>query len=313
MKKLNIIYMGSSDISIKPLENLINNFNVIAVVTKKDALVGRKKVLTPTPVKVLAVKNNIKVLTPSNIKEEYSSVLELNPDLIVTCSYGQIIPKSIIDYPKYGCINIHASLLPKYRGGAPIQRAIMNNEKYSGVTIMYMDEHMDTGDMICSEKIKIEENDNLTTLSDKISTVGSKLIVETINNILDGNIKRIKQNDDESSFAPIIKKEDELIDFNKPARDVFNKIRAINPNPGAYFKLDGKIIKVYESKVLDKKISSPGLITNISKEGIEIDCLDNKILITKIKPEGKKIMLVKDYINGIKKENFVGKSIIIDK
>ncbi len=309
MKKPNVIFMGSSEISVKPLMELINNYNVIAVVTQKDAPVGRKKILTPTPVKVVATSNNIKVFTPANIKKEYTDILSLDPDVIVTCSYGQIIPKEIIDYPKYGCINIHASLLPKYRGGAPIQRAIMNDEAFSGVTIMYMDEHMDTGDMICSEKIKIEDTDNLSTLSDKISSVGSNLIIETINNIINGKTIRTKQNDEEATYAPIIKKDDELLNFDKTAREVFNKIRAINPNPGSYFKLNNKIIKVYESKVLDKESTSPGLITNISKEGIEIDCADKKILITKIKPEGKKIMLVKDYINGIKKENFIGKCI----
>ena len=307
MKRLNVIYMGSSDISIKPLKLLIENFNVIAVVTNKDALVGRKKILTPTPVKTFAVENNILVLTPSNIRKEYDDILRLDPDIIVTCSYGQIIPKEIIDFPKYGCINIHASLLPKYRGGAPIQRAIMNDEKYTGITIMYMDEHMDTGDIISMEKIKIEDSDNLQTITDKLSILGSKLIIKDINDIINNKVVREKQNDSDATFAPIIKKEDELIDFNKTSREIFNQIRAINPNPGAYFKLDNKIIKVYESSIIDKKSSKPGIITNISKAGIEIDCKDKKILITKIKPEGKKIMLVKEYINGIKKDTLIGK------
>ena len=297
---LKVVFMGSSDISLKPLDELCKNFDVIGVVTKKDAPVGRKKILTPTKVKSFALEKNIKVLTPENIKEDYEEVISLNPDLIVTCSYGQIIPKAILDFPKYGCLNIHASLLPKYRGGAPIQRAIMNNEKYTGITIMYMDEGMDTGDIIDSEKVKIEENDTLSSLTDKLSIVGSNLIIKTINDILNNNVRRIKQNNEEATFAKIIRKDDELIDFNVKAVDVHNKIRALNPNP-----LDGKIIKVLESKLINEKSRTSGLV-HLTKEGIIVDCQDKKILLTKIKPEGKKEMFSKDYLNGIDKNKIEG-------
>lgn len=298
--KIKVVFMGSSEIALKPLKKLIEKYDVVGVVTREDAKVGRKKQLTMTPVKKLALENNIKVLTPANIKLEYEEVIKLSPDVIVTCAYGQIIPKQILDFPKYGCINIHASLLPKYRGGAPIQRAILNGEEYTGITIMYMDEGMDTGDIISMERLKIENNDTLSTLSEKLSVLGANMIDAELPNIINGTNERKKQDNALATFAPIIKKEDELLDFNKTSIEVYNKIRGLNPNPYAYFKMNGKIIKVYESILLDEKSEGPGKI-NLTKKGLVINCLDKKILLTKIKPEGKKEMSSKDYVNGLNK------------
>ena len=172
MEKLNIVYMGTPDFSVGPLEKLIEKYNVVMVVTQPDKEIGRKKEIKFSPVKECAIKNNIKVFQPSKIRENYKEILDEKPDIIITCAYGQIIPKELLDYPKYGCINIHASLLPKLRGGAPIHKAIINGYEKTGVTIMYMDEKMDSGDIIYQEKIEIKDDDNAGTLFDKLSDLG---------------------------------------------------------------------------------------------------------------------------------------------
>ena len=228
----------------------------------------------------------------------------MKPDLIVTCAYGQILPEELLNIPSIASINVHASLLPKYRGGAPIQRSIMNGDKETGITIMYMDKGMDTGDIISSESIKIENDDNLETLSDKLSILGSKLLIETLPSIIDGTNKRIKQDNDSATIAPIISKEDEYIDFNDTTINVYNKIRALNPNPGAYFKINNEIMKVYEARIGENR-AMPSDISNIYKDGIGIGTKDGEIIITKIKPAGKKIMNARDYLNGIKKEELL--------
>ena len=228
--------------------------------------------------------------------------------MIVTCAYGQIIPKVVLDLPKYGCINVHASLLPKLRGGAPIHHAIMDGLKETGITIMYMDEHMDSGDIISQSKTLISDEDTLDTLSERLSKMGSSLLIETIPSIIDGTCKAQKQNEEEVTFGYVITKSDELIDFSKSAREVYNKIRALNSKPGAYFILDGEVIKVYESKIGSTK-GEVSRINHIYKDGIGIGTKDGEIVITKIKPAGKKELEVKDYLNGIKGERLLGKKV----
>lgn len=307
MENIKIIFMGTPDFSVPVLTALINNYNVIGVVTKKDAPIGRHHELKPSPIKVLAEKHNIKVFQPTKIKHEYQDILDMNPDMIVTCAYGQIIPKEILDFPKYGCINVHASLLPKNRGGAPIHRAIINGEEEAGITIMYMAEGMDDGDIITTSSLKIEEYDNVGTLHDKLSTIGAKLIIDTIPNIVNGNINRIKQNDEEATYAYTIKKEDEYIDFNNSTKDVYNKIRGLYPFPIGYTILDNKIIKICEAKIGSSKSKTPGEVISIYNDGIGISTSDGEVILTKIKPEGKKEMLVSAYLNGIDKEKIIGK------
>ena len=309
MNDLRVVFMGTPDFCIPILEGLIDKCDVVGVVSQPDRKVGRKQILKPTPVKEVSLNNNIKVYQPSNIKTDYKYILDLNPDIIITCAYGQIIPKEVLDYPKYGCINVHASLLPKHRGGAPIHRAIINGDSKTGITIMYMDVGMDDGDIISQKETVIEDSDNLETLHDRLSYLGKDLLLDTLPSIIDGTNKRIKQNEDEVSYSYNIKREEEHIDFSKSSRDIFNLIRGLSPIPGAYVILDGKEIKVYNSVIGNNKYSDKkvGEIVNITKEGISVCTNDGEIIFTDIKPFGKKRMLVSSYINGINKEEIIGK------
>ena len=231
--------MGTPEFSVPVLEALIENYQVVGVVTQPDKEVGRHHEIKPTPVKEVALKNNILVLQPQRIKKEYQEILDLNADLIVTCAYGQMIPKEILDAPKYGCINVHASLLPKLRGGAPIHRAIINNETRTGITIMYMVEKMDAGDILAQEETPILKEDNVGILHDRLSKMGAKLLIETIPDLINGKIKPIPQKEEEVTYAWNIKREEEKIDFNQRTIDIYNQIRGLNPWPGGYALLEG--------------------------------------------------------------------------
>lgn len=305
MKNLKVVFMGTPDFACEILQKLIENTNVVMVVSQPDSEVGRKRILTPSPVKELALKNGIEVFTPERIRKDYEVLKEVNPDMIVTCAYGQIIPKGVLDIPKYGCINVHASLLPKYRGGAPIHHAIMNGDSETGITIMYMDEGMDSGDIISTIATPISKEDNLDTLSERLSKMGAELLIETLPSILDGTNDRIKQDESEVTFAKIIKKDDELIDFNRSSREVFDHIRGLCSNPGAYFLLNGEVVKVYASRI-GEKCTETNKITNIYKDGFGIGCLDREIIITELKPQGKKRIAAKDYLNGVNKDKLKG-------
>ena len=223
MNKLNIIYMGTPDFSVPALDELNKNYNILAVVTQPDKEVGRKRQLKASPVKEYAINNNIKVFQPSKIRVDYKDILSLNPDIIITCAYGQIIPKEVLDYPKYGCVNIHASLLPKLRGGAPIHKAIINGYGETGVTIMYMVEKMDAGDIISQIDTPIFPNDNVGSLHDRLSEMGTKLLLDTIPNIVSGNINPIKQDEEEVTYAKNITREEEKIDFSRNTIDIYNQ------------------------------------------------------------------------------------------
>lgn len=301
MKDLKVIFMGTPDFSVPVLKALIEKCQVIMVVTKEDAKVGRRQEIVYSPVKKLALENNVKLFQPVKIKEDYEIILNAKPDIIITCAYGQIIPKELLDYPKYGCINVHASLLPKYRGGAPIHAAIINGEKETGITIMYMDETMDTGDIIARVKTEIKENDNVGTLFDKLSLLGASLLIETLPKIINGTAQRIKQDNNEASYAPTLKRVDELLDFNLTTEEVYNKVRGLNPWPLAYIILNNEETKVLECEKNYENFSVPfGTVTRILKDKIGVKTLDGEILITKVKPYGKKAMSVRDYLNGMK-------------
>ena len=304
---MKVLFMGTPKFACNVLQGLIDNYDVVGVVSQPDKEVGRKKVLTATPIKELALNNNIKVLQPIKIRNEYEEILALEPDIIVTCAYGQIIPKEILDYPKYGCINVHASLLPKYRGGAPIHRAIMNGDSETGITIMYMDEGMDTGDMISKKSIPIEEDDNLETLSDKLSVLGSELLLETLPSIIDGSCKREKQDENLVSYAYNINRDEEHIDFNKTSREIYNLVRALSPSIGAYALLDDERLKVYKTRIGSNKYDNIGTINTIYKDGISISTNDGEIILEEIQPFGKKKMDVSSYLNGIDKDKLIGK------
>ena len=303
MKDLKVVFMGTPEFSIPVLNKLIKNTNVVLVVTQPDAYVGRKKILTPSPIKQVAIEHNIETFTPNKIREDYERIIEVNPDIIITCAYGQIIPKIILDYPKYKCINVHASLLPKYRGGAPIHASILNGDEETGITIMYMAEGMDDGNIIKQSSIKISDNDNINTLSDKLSELGANLLIDTLPSILNGTCDSLKQDEDKVTFAYTIKRKDELLDFNNNYKDIFNKVRALYNR--SYFILNNIEYKVVSVRFENVK-GEIGKINHIYKDGIGIGCLDGEVVITEFIPSGKKQMTVSSYINGIKKENLLG-------
>lgn len=297
MDKLKVVFMGTPLFSVNVLNALANNYDVVLVVTAPDAYVGRKKVLTPCDVKRKALELGIPVSSPVKVCADYEDIVNAKPDVIITCAYGQIVSKEILDIPKYGCINIHASLLPKYRGGAPIHYALINGEEETGVTLMYMDEGMDTGDMLVRNSIKIEEDDNIETLSNKLSVLGSKMIIKYLEDIIKGNIKRIKQDSSKASFARIIKRSDEHLDFFVSNKDVYNKFRALSPSPLPNFIMDDTEIKIAECELSDEEGDASKII-NEGKDYFIIGCMSESIKVTKIKPSGKNIMSVKDFKNG---------------
>ena len=305
-KEINIVFMGTPEFSVPILQGLINNYHVKAIVTQPDKLVGRKSILTEPPIKKCGKENNILVIQPKNIKEEYEEIIALNPDIIVTCAYGQILPKELLDYPKYGCINVHASLLPKLRGGAPIHRAIINGDKETGITIMYMDEDMDTGDIISQESIVITDKDTASTLHNKLSLLGKELLLKTLPSILNRTNARIKQNESEATYAFNIKPEDEKIDFSKTKREIFNQIRGLSSFPGAYCFLEGKRLKIWEAKLGDNVYTSKldGEICQVNNEGISIKVNNGELIITELQIEGKREMTAKEFVNG---KELVGK------
>lgn len=307
--RIKTIFMGTPDFAVPILETLMEDTEVVLVVSQPDSYVGRKKVLTASPVKEKALANNIPVFTPTKIRDDYEELKKYNADLIVTCAYGQILPASVLEIPRLGCINVHASLLPKYRGGAPIHHAIINGETETGITIMYMDKGMDTGDIIAIEKIPITANDTVESMHDKLSILGASLLKKTLPSIIEGTNKRIKQNDKEATNAPTIKREDEHLDFNLTAKEVFNKVRGLNSWPLANMILDNEEIKVIEGFIGNITSKEPGTICDITKEAIGISCSDKIFYITKLKPFGKKAMSTKDYLNGIKKEELLGKKV----
>lgn len=305
MNKIRVVFMGTTEFAVKILDKLVESVDVVLVVTQPDSIVGRKKILTESSVAVAAREYGIEVVKPIKIREDYQGILDVEPDLIVTCAYGQIIPKILIDSPRLGCINVHASLLPKYRGGAPMQRAIMDGEKETGVTIMYMDEHMDSGDIIEQRAIPIEEGDNLDSLSRKLAQISGELLVDVLPKIISGVNERIKQNEDEVTYGYIIKREDELLDFHKSTREVFNKIRALSTKPGAYFILNGRQMKVFESRI-GSASGTASTITGIYKDGFGIATDDGEIVIVRVKPEGKNEMSATAYLNGVDVDHFKG-------
>ena len=312
MNDLKVVFMGTPDFSVPVLEMLIKNTNVLGVVTQPDKPVGRSGKISITPVKEVALANNIKIFQPEKIRNEYSDILDLNPDIIVTCAYGQMIPTEVLDYPKLGSINVHASLLPYHRGGAPIHRAIINGDTKTGITIMYMGAGMDSGDIISQKEIDILDTDTAETLFDKLSVLGSELLYETLPSIIDGTNDRIKQDETKATYSYNIKPEDEVIDFNKTKREVFNQIRGLNSWPVTYTYLDGKRLKVWLSRIGDSnKDGNIGEIINIYKDGIGIRVLDGEIVLTEIQPESKKKMKASDYLNGLgeKKKELIGKKV----
>ncbi len=294
--------MGTPEFAVPILDTLIKTSEVVLVVTKSDKYVGRKKILTPSPVKEFALKNNIPVLEPLKIKEDYEYLKKYQPDLIVTCAYGQILPKEILDLPPLGCINVHASLLPKYRGGAPIHYALLNGEEKTGITIYYMDTNLDTGDIISSASIPIKDDDNIITLSNKLSLLASNLLADTLPTIINKTCKREPQNNNEATYAYTIKREEEHLDFTKTAKEVSNRVKALYPS--SYFLLNNEEVKVL-SGIIGEDSPNPPKSIILKKDALGITCQDKVYYITELKPFGKKAMNIKDYLNGINKDKLI--------
>lgn len=297
-----IVFMGTPDFAVPVLKTIIDSpYEVVLVVTQPDRPVGRKKVLTPPPVKAEAEKCGIPVFQPEKIRTDYAEIIEAKPDLIVTVAYGQILPNELLEAPSFGSVNVHASLLPKLRGGAPIHYAILQGDEKTGITIMYMVEELDAGDMIVQKEIDIDPIDNVGSLHDKLSRVGAKLLSETLPNIFDRTIQPKKQLEKEATFAPNIQREVEKIDWTKDSLDVYNHIRGLNPWPVAYTKLAGKQMKLWQSRLVDKTFNGvPGeIVEKTPNHTIIVACGDKKgIELVEIQPAGSKKMTTEDYLRG---------------
>lgn len=307
VKEPTIIFMGTPDFSVPVLEGLISNYKVRAIVTQPDKPVGRKGELKPTPIKEVAMKHNILCLQPAKIRDALQEINALEPDLIVTCAYGQILPLELLLIPKLGCINVHASLLPKLRGGAPIHRAIIEGHSKTGITIMYMAEGMDSGDIISTKEVIIEDDDTASSLHDKLSVVGRDLLLETMPSILDGTNSKTPQDESEATFAFVIKREDEKLDFSKTKRQIVNQVRGLNSWPGAYCNFEDQVMKVWKCRrgdnIFDDKF--PGEITAIYDDGFGVKVGNGEVVFTEIQLAGKGKMKASDFINGHK--DLVGK------
>lgn len=299
-----VVFMGTPDFSVPVLRQIIEDgYEVIGVVTQPDRPVGRKKVLTPPPVKVEAEKHGILVLQPQRIreKEEYEKVMALQPDLVVTAAFGQILPKELLEAPAYGCINVHASLLPELRGGAPIHYSIIQGKEKTGVTIMYMVEKLDAGDMLTQVEVPIEERDTVGTLHDKLSAAGAELLSNTIPLLLDGKITPAKQDEEHATFAYNIKREQEKIDWSKSGEEIYNHIRGMHPWPVAYTTLQGQVVKVWWGEKIHALRNEPGMILSIEADGFVVATgNETAIKITDLQPAGKKRMSGTEFLRGMK-------------
>lgn len=300
-KEPTIIFMGTPDFAVPILEGLIDNYKVKMVVTQPDKKVGRSGNVKKTPIKMVAEKHGILTVQPNKISDILQEINVLEPDLIITCAYGQKLPLELLLIPRLGCINVHASLLPKLRGGAPIHRAIINGHSKTGITIMYMAESMDTGDIISQREIPIEEDDTVSSLHDKLKYLGKDLLLETLPSILNGTNERIKQDESSADYAFVIKRSDEKIDFGKTRRDVYNKVRGLNSWPGAYCLFDDKILKVWSCRKTTNVFSGLeiGHVTKVYDDGFGVKVSNGEVVFTEVQLEGKKKMSAKDFANGI--------------
>lgn len=304
---MNVLFMGTPDFSVPSLQTLLDEgYNVVGVVTQPDRPKGRKRTLTPPPVKELALSRGLSVFQPEKLRhpDAVEQIRQMQPDLIVTAAYGQILPKSVLDLPRYGCINVHASLLPKYRGGAPIHHAVMNGERATGVTIMYMAEGLDTGDMISKVELPIEDADTTGSLFQKLSLAGAELLKSTLPGLIAGTVTAVPQNEAEATYSPNISRENERIDWTRPALTIFNQVRGLNPFPGAFTSWNGDILKVWSCRKPDKSAAqlagsiAPGTVVGMSAEGIEVMTGEGVIVMTDIQPAGKKAMSVQEFSRG---------------
>lgn len=304
-ENIKVLFMGTPEFASKSLEKLyLNNYNIVGCYTNPDKPAGRGMKMKYSPVKEYALEKNIPVFQPEKVKkniEVIEHIKSLQPDVIAVVAYGKILPKEILEIPKYGCINVHSSLLPKYRGSAPMQWAIINGEEKTGVTTMLMDEGMDTGDILLKEEIDILDTDNLETIHDTLMNIGADLLVKTIDKLVVGNITKEKQGDN-FCYAPMISRETTHINFNKNSREIFNFVRGLSPYPGTYMKKeDGKIFKIFEIEYFVEDVTGKnGEVILVSKDKLHIKCNDGYISVKTIQPENSKKMDVVAFLQGKK-------------
>ncbi|MDQ0416470.1 methionyl-tRNA formyltransferase [Croceifilum oryzae] len=303
IKDTRIVFMGTPDFAVPVLRMLVEEgYHIIQVVTQPDRPKGRKRELTPPPVKVAAQELGLPVYQPEKVRipEEMQPIIDLNPDLIITAAFGQILPKALLDVPAYGCINVHASLLPKYRGGAPIHQSIIDGEEATGVTIMYMVEALDAGDMIAQSSIPITQEDHVGTMFEKLSVVGADLLKETLPALLRGEIQAVTQDAGQVTFAPNIKREQEILDWNRTAVQLYNQVRGMHPWPVAFTLWNGQPMKVWWAEPLsdEKTDQAPGTVVALQKEGIVVATGDGCLKLTDLQPSGKKRLTAEQLING---------------
>ncbi len=296
--------MGTPEFSVPILEALIEqeNLEIVAVITQPDRKVGRKQLVTAPPVKELALAHELLVLQPEKLSgsEEMNKILELKPDLLITAAYGQYVPTKLLTTPKFKAINVHASLLPKYRGAAPIHYAVLKGDEKTGITIMYMEKEMDAGNIISQREIEISEADDTGTLFEKLSLLGRDLLLDTLPDILSGQNESIVQDESKVTYSPMISKAEEQIDWTKSAKEIFNQVRALRPAPGAYTLLNGERFKIWDAKVKDEMSESKaGMVVLVDKEKLLVAAGDGQLLsLLSVQPAGKRSLTIEEYLAG---------------
>ena len=296
---MNIVFMGTPDFAEESLRKLVaNGYNVSAVFTKPDMPVGRKRILTPPEVKVAAEELGLPVFQPNTLKDDevFETLKNLKPDLIVVVAYGKLLPKRVLDLPKYGCINVHASILPKYRGASPIQWSIVCGESETGVSTMLLDEGMDTGDVLLTAKTKIGERETAEQLWDRLMVMGGDLLIDTVKGLEKQSITPQKQDESAATYAPIITKADGEIDWKLSAKEIDCKIRGLHAWPVAYTKVNGKMLKIFSAQILEKQDEAGKVLT--SDKELIVACGTNALKITELQLEGSKRMKTEDFLRG---------------
>lgn len=301
---LKTVFMGTPEFAVGTLEGLLGaGVDLVGVYTQPDRPKGRGRKMTPPPVKELALRHGIPVFQPQKLRdpEAVAELQQLDPDLIVVVAYGQILPQSVLDIPRFGCINVHASLLPKFRGAAPINKAIIDGEKVTGITTMLMDAGLDTGDMLVRKSLEIGPDETAGELHDRLALLGRETMLETLQQVLDGTLSPQQQNDDESSYAPMMKKEDGRIDWSLSAQEVHDRVRGLAPWPGAFTRLDGEVLKIAQTQVVDGA-GDAGTVVAASADGVDVACCDGVIRIGALQLPGKKMLSAADFLRGCQLE-----------
>ena len=305
-KDLNLLFMGTPEISAYVFEQMIlDGYHFVGLVAQPDHPVGRKGIIEKVPTKVIAEKYNIPVFQPIKIRKDFSFMDNLKVDLVITLAYGQIVPQGFLDIPRFGCLNLHGSLLPKLRGASPVQTALINNEKVTGVTLMEMVAAMDAGRMYGKKEVIIEEDDNATSLFKKISEAAKDLVLDLLPKYVDGELEGIPQNEEEVTFCSLIKPEQEKLDLSKDILEVYGYIRGLSDEPGAYLYLDNQKLKIFKAKIANDLVTSEvGTIVQADKRGLLLQCQNGQLAILELQKEGKKRMDYKAFING--NQNLLG-------